>query len=134
MLRPKNGEVIESPEEEPVAQELSPELREMQRGLARMYLENVPPSYLHMAVAMHNLQRFTADELRAELVRRDESPAFPDPSKLQEELEQLEEAALEAAAASLGVDELDEPPPTPRLDEPDDFAVIVDDNPPSETE
>lgn len=144
-------------QEEPEKLEPSPEAREAMQRLGRMYLENVPASYLHMAVALRNLVRFSQEELRAELERRDESPAFPDPSKLQEELEQLEEAALEAAretlAATLADDELeaferleqfedDEPqsdathelehaktdPPPSEL-EPDDRAVLVDPTP-----
>lgn len=109
----------------------SPAALAAMRRLARLYLENVPPSYLHMAIAMRNLQVFSSEELRAELVRRDISPAFPEPNQLLEELQELEERALEDAAASLGVD-ID--PPTPRSGALDDRAVLVDDPKSGETE
>lgn len=95
------------------AVEVSSETREAMQRLSSLYLQNVPPSYLHMAVAMQNLSRFSVEELRAELVRRDEAPAFPDPSQLQEELEQLEEAALAREAEARGID--------PDSDEADDL-------------
>lgn len=134
------------------------EAREAMQRLARMYLENVPEAYLHMAIAMRNLLHFTQDDLRGELERRDARSAFPDTSELLEALDLLEIQALEDAAAALGLDDvepssevdsddsnelpavpplselepLDEPPPTPRVAEPeelDDRAVLVDDEP-----
>ena len=85
--------------------------RQAMLRLARVYLENVPASYLHLAIAIRNLALFSPEQLRFELERRDEKPAFPDPTQLLDDLEALEEQAREAAAAALGVDD-DEPPPS----------------------
>lgn len=125
------------------ASEISPAAREAMARLAQTYLHNVPPAYIHMAVALRNLTRFSTDELRAELERRDEQPAFPDPSRLQEEIEALEDAALEEAAAAIearasladepsgeldffeGETELPDPEPIP----PSKLPSTVPDNP-----
>lgn len=124
---PKKSNHREAPEQEPEGQE--PPL-----ALSRIYLEHVPEAYIHMAIAMLNLQHFGAEELREELERRDARAAFPDPSELLEAIDLLEERAREEAAASLGIED-DEPTSTePPPSELDELAVLVDDKPKPPTE